>query len=59
MKSGSLEPPLRMLHDERRAMTYPSAITNTWYHFCDSNDLTKGKVLEFRAIGIVFILLLL
>lgn len=51
LKSGNLTPPSRILHDERRAMTYPSGITNTWYHFCDSKDLINGKVLEFRALG--------
>eukprot|EP00600_Ochromonadales_sp_CCMP1393_P000017 CAMPEP_0174978182 /NCGR_PEP_ID=MMETSP0004_2-20121128/14045_1 /TAXON_ID=420556 /ORGANISM="Ochromonas sp., Strain CCMP1393" /LENGTH=446 /DNA_ID=CAMNT_0016229493 /DNA_START=32 /DNA_END=1372 /DNA_ORIENTATION=- len=52
----SVEVPTRDMHDERRYNTYPSPVLNTWYHFCDSGDLKDGKVLEFRALGKVFVL---
>jgi cholesterol 7-dehydrogenase len=44
------------LHDERRFKTYPSPVTNTWYHFCDSAQLKNGQVMEYRALGRVYVL---
>lgn len=47
--------PSRVIHDRRRGLTYPEPVSNTWYHFCDSDDLKDGRVLEVRAIGKVFV----
>jgi nitrite reductase/ring-hydroxylating ferredoxin subunit len=48
--------PSRLIHDERRKLTYPHAITNTWYHFCNIEELPIGKVLEIKALNQVFVL---
>jgi len=46
--------PSRVDHDRRRGLTYPEPVTNTWYHVCDSDQLSNGRVLEVRALGLVF-----
>lgn len=56
LTSKSTAVPSNTLHNLRRANTYPNPYTNTWYHFCDSSDLKKGGVLEFRALGRVYVL---
>lgn len=52
----SLDVPNRDLHNERRFKTYPSPVMNSWYHFCDSDQLKKGQVMEYRALGRVYVL---
>eukprot|EP00428_Durinskia_dybowskii_P063892 CAMPEP_0170379668 /NCGR_PEP_ID=MMETSP0117_2-20130122/13461_1 /TAXON_ID=400756 /ORGANISM="Durinskia baltica, Strain CSIRO CS-38" /LENGTH=435 /DNA_ID=CAMNT_0010635113 /DNA_START=57 /DNA_END=1364 /DNA_ORIENTATION=- len=52
----SLAVPNKDLHHERRFKTYPSPVANTWYHFCDSSQLKNGDVMEYRALGRVFVL---
>jgi nitrite reductase/ring-hydroxylating ferredoxin subunit len=52
----SLDVPNRDLHNERRFKTYPSPVMNTWYHFCDSSQLKNGQVMEYRALGRVYVL---
>jgi nitrite reductase/ring-hydroxylating ferredoxin subunit len=56
LTSKDNEIPSNLLHNEKRAKTYPSAYTNSWYHFCDSEELKNGQVKEFRALGRVFVL---
>jgi nitrite reductase/ring-hydroxylating ferredoxin subunit len=46
--------PPRTIHDVRRTLTYPDLLVNTWYHLCDSSEVTPGKVLEVRALNQVF-----
>jgi Ca2+/Na+ antiporter len=48
--------PFRQEHDRRRFMTYPPMIPNTWYHLCDVDELTPGRVMEVRALNKVFVL---
>ena len=48
--------PSEVVHNLKRANTYPSPVANTWYHFCDSSDLANGKVLEYRALGRTFVM---
>ena len=54
--SKSVNVPSRDLHDQRRFKTYPSANANSWYHFVDSDALKNEGVIEFRALGRVFVL---
>jgi len=56
LSNKSIEVPSHAKHDERRFNTYPCPVFNTWYHFCDSDELKDGKVIEFRALGRVFVL---
>jgi nitrite reductase/ring-hydroxylating ferredoxin subunit len=52
----SLDVPSRDMHNKRRFKTYPSPVMNTWYHFCDSSQLKNGQVMEYRALGRVYVL---
>ena len=45
-----------LIHQRKRAETYPSPVPNTWYHLCDSEELKSGKILEIKALGQVFAL---
>lgn len=56
LANQSLAIPSATAHNERRFRTYPSSVCNTWYHFVDSSDLKVGTVLEYRALGRVFVL---
>ena len=51
-----LQVPTKDLYNEKRFKTYPSPVTNTWYHFCDSDELKNGQVMEYRALDRVFVL---
>lgn len=45
----------RLEHDQKRFMTYPTVMPNSWYHFVDSDELTKGRVMEVRALNRTFV----
>jgi len=56
ISNASCSVPSNIVHNQRRSNTYPSPICNSWYHFCHTEELQQGKVMEFRALNKVFVL---
>lgn len=42
-------------HNYRRSLTYPPAVTNSWYHVLDSSELrSNSEVVQVKALNRVF-----